>query len=303
MMSRTIQYPFACDEQGALVSVHDIQREHRYEHMYTCPECGKTLRPRLGEKNAKHFYHSDGQACGIESYLHRIAKLIFAARINSTNTPFKVSFQRRVICEDHKICPAYKQHLCSYIEPCAIDLAAEYDLPAEIEPKIEGLEDIYRPDVCIKSSNPEFKDIFLEVWYKHKSSEKKIHSGHRIIEFHIKSEDQLLDLLFRNEFKESADIIFYNFERTVTCEYLKEEGWHQNPRCPGSSLTSHLLQDTVEAIPSLPRLCCNCVNHRCWYDGAEWCSLDLDISSRKGTYDESKAEWCERFRFDNHSKE
>lgn len=305
-MPPSIQYPFAFDEQGMLVSVNGIQRECRYEHTYTCPECGRALLPRLGEKRTKHFYHSDGQPCGVESYLHRVAKLIFETRFKKRDKPFVIRLKQSTLCAEHSTCLRYRPVYCHYKKEYTENLLDEYDLPAIVEPTIQSEDGIFRPDVCIQSSNPNKDDIFLEVWYKHRSSEKKIASGKRIIEFHINNEEDLLSLQTRENFIESENIVFYNFEGTASAQHIKDIGWLKNPSCPflfgriepkelsGRSEPKEYANFTRDS--NLPRLCSNCEHHADYYDGAEWCTLDLDISTRKGTYDNTIAERCDSFR-------
>ena len=319
IMSGEIKYPFALDEEYNLVSVNDINREHRYDHQYTCPQCGQPMLPRLGEKRTKHFYHSENQSCGVESYVHKIAKLILEQRFNNREIPFVVKFKSTIRCE--RTCRLFRLSSCSTQEDKAIDLLKEYDLPADVEPIVPSAEGLFKPDVCLRSSNPINKELFIEVWYKHPSSEKKIQSGYPIIEFHILSEKDLLALSTQLSFSEGENIRFYNFDQTApqqifkdrnaTCAILDADEWsipqRQAQQEEAESTNDSSSDSSEENViiekqePSRPKLCHECQNYGTWYDGAEWCKLDLNISSRKDTFDDSRAERCDWYKYDrNH---
>ena len=315
-MKGEIKYPFAFDESNTLVSVNDVDIEHRHDHFYVCPQCGQSMLPRLGAKRTKHFYHSDNQSCGVESYIHKIAKLILEQRFNKREIPFLVKYSGTICCERELTCRHFRQTTCSSQEAKEIDLLKEYDLPAEVEPIVPGIKDTFKPDVCLRSSNPLNKQIFIEVWYKHKSSEKKIQSGFPIIEFHILTEADLLALATQQSFSEGEDIHFYNFKQIVPQQVLKERfapcvflnvedrssnTWQEQPnehtagKCSTDSANS---KSDEEEEPSRPKFCHECQYYGTWYDKAEFCRKDLDISSRKGTFNDSLAEDCEMYHFD-----
>ena len=215
-MNRPIQYPYAYDENNNLVFIRSIKREHRHDHVYHCPNCGHEMAPRIGGHNQPYFAHSENQACGVESYLHKTAKLIFAERFNNGNLPFVVHFRAEQSCENILTCKKDK-----YIDCCCCpkkkidyDLTKDYDLPAEIEVNIWEPDGVsrYRPDVLLKSSNPRRKDIFLEVYHTSPCSKEKIQSGHRIIELHIRDLFRLEELKTKTDFTEDKDTSFYNFK-------------------------------------------------------------------------------------------
>ena len=57
-MAAPIQYPYAFDEDNNLVFIGDVVKEHRYDHVYHCPNCGGEMLPRLGEHNEHCFAHA-----------------------------------------------------------------------------------------------------------------------------------------------------------------------------------------------------------------------------------------------------
>jgi hypothetical protein len=65
-------------------------------------------------------------------------------------------------------------------------------------------------------------DIFIEVYYKHKVTKEKVGSGHQIIEIRVRELADLKALEDTECFKESKDIIFYNFKpRKATPEQIE----------------------------------------------------------------------------------
>lgn len=217
MASKDIQYPYAFDDNGALVHIDSVAKENRYEHSYTCPCCGRKMLPRLGDVNAHCFAHGDNQKCGVESYIHQVAKQILAKRFNEKRS-FLVGFKRTSEqCKNARTCPDFDKFLCSCpMDYHEYDLAKYYDLPAEIEVDILESDAIthFRPDILLRSSNTNRKEIFIEVFHKHKSSVEKISSGHQIIEIRIKDMASL-SFLEDESFvikDDGKDVHFYNFK-------------------------------------------------------------------------------------------
>ncbi len=96
-----IQYEYAFDQTGLLIHIEGITPEIRKEKDFTCPECDLKMIARLGQKRAHHFMH-DGQPCGIESYTHKIGKLIFHQRDTDaleSRTPVTIHANVPVMCE------------------------------------------------------------------------------------------------------------------------------------------------------------------------------------------------------------
>ena len=168
--------------------------------------------PRLGEHNAKHFYHSENQKCGVESYIHSVAKRILAARFNDRTRPFMVSFRVHSVCCKKESCAFYQKQFCEDDIMRSFDLHKEYDLPAREEVRLKYNSAIeFQPDVVLQSSSSKHQPFYLEVWYKHKSSPEKIQSNNLIIEIRVRDISDLKDL-DTFEIKESERVFFYNFK-------------------------------------------------------------------------------------------
>lgn len=263
-MATSIQYPYAFDEDNNLVFIGEVVKEHRYDHVYHCPNCGGEMLPRLGEHNKHCFAHAGNQKCSGESYLHKAAKLILARRFNERSKPFKIGLTSERPCIKLETCQevSYNCHLLP--EYKEYDLMESYDLPVEVEVDIlepDG-ETHFTPDAMLRSSSPKRADIFIEVYYKHKVTKEKLRSGHQIIEIRVRELTDLKALEDTECFKESKDVVFYNFKpRIVTPEQIEstvrqhaEENEYRNcenllPPCKQSRKTkrqqSHLRRLTL----------------------------------------------------------
>lgn len=223
-MATRVQFPYAFDENKNLVFIEDIDKERRHDHTYTCPDCGHPMLPRLGEKNAKHFYHSENQSCGEESYIHAVAKRILADRFNDRSKPFNVKFDVSCVCKKKDTCEHFDPNCCQAWKVEEYDLHSEYDLQAKEEVWIKAFADkAFQPDVILRSSSDKHKPIFLEVYYKHKSSREKLESGQHIIEIQVKDFSDLLELNSLT-IEKSEKIAFYNFKgRKVSPEFFRKD--------------------------------------------------------------------------------
>ena len=261
-MAASIQYPYAFDEDNNLVFIGDVEKERRYDHVYHCPNCGGEMLPRLGEHNEHCFAHAGNQKCSGESYLHKAAKLLLARRFNERSKPFKIGLTSGRPCVKHGTCQeeSYNCHLLP--EYKEYDLMESYDLPAEVEVDILEPDGVthFTPDAMLRSSSPMRADIFIEVYYKHKVTKEKVGSGHQIIEIRVRELADLKALEDTECFKESKDIVFYNFKpRKATPEQIEaairqcaEENDFRN--CEGSLPPCKQSRETKRNYSHLRRL-------------------------------------------------
>lgn len=222
-MDHNVQYPYAFDENNNLVFIKDIDREHRHDHCYHCPNCGQSMTPRLGEFNEWCFAHNENQKCGPESYLHATAKVLLANKFNNGDS-FIIGLTSERPCKFINSCPEEETYNCYDLpEFSQYDLKEYYDHPAEIEVNIVEQDGVthFRPDVLLHSSSPLRKDIFIEVHYKNRSNRKKRESGHQIIEITIRDLLDLRRLEEMDSISESGEIQFIGFKsRGVTPEQI-----------------------------------------------------------------------------------
>lgn len=215
-MATTIQYPYACDEKNNLVYIGDVDRDTRREHEFHCPNCGQKMEARQGEHNAWHFAHGENHKCGEESYIHKMAKLIIANRFNDSNKPFMIRLGVEPICKEYETCQDYDEYVCQIFhrsEQRDFDLRQYYTLPAQMESDVTDIDSLYRPDILLKSPDPRRRDIFVEIHYKHKSSEKKLSSSYPVIEIRVFGMEDLKKLEERIVFSDSDDdVVLYGFK-------------------------------------------------------------------------------------------
>lgn len=201
-----IKYRSAFDEIGNLVDINDVSNEDR-KHEYHCISCGKQLVPRLGDIRRHHFYHKEDTVCKGETYLHELAKLRLKEKFDKSDH-FYISYNAEVGCNQ-------KCHAdCKVNEKITEDLKLDYDT-ATIEKSVNEYESSkkYRADVLLTNSKDESKPpILLEIWVTSECKQEKKESDLRIIEFHIKEENDI-NSLYENEIIEETEgkISFHSF--------------------------------------------------------------------------------------------
>lgn len=211
-------YNYAIDSSNRIIDVRKADRQQEYY----CPCCRNLMVPHMGKIRKWHFAHKSGSLCNYETYLHKVAK----ARIREaflTAEKFHVIFDPHHVCSI--VCPLNKSSKCGAYLKRSFDIKKFYDVCQE-ETEYEG----FRPDLILKSStNPERPPIFIEINVTHKSTERKINSGHRIIEITIDGEGDIGNIVKNlsiighsiksNHYdpKESK-VVFFNFNK----EFAKE---------------------------------------------------------------------------------
>ena len=212
-MASDIQYPYAYDENNNRVFIEDIDKSTRRVHQYHCPDCEGKMKPRLVEHNAWHFAH-DHHKCGLESYIHKMAKQILCDRFNNPLIPFRIRMTIARPCKQADYCKLEKEHSCiNWKSNKEYELTQYYRATAQEEASFNDspMGKAFRPDVLLCGNGGSRKDIFLEVFYKHKTEAEKIELGERIIEFRLKSLGDLRWLETAELFEEGDRVTFLNF--------------------------------------------------------------------------------------------
>lgn len=206
-----LQYPYATDESNNLIHIASVSEDSRKNTEYRCPNCGGAMQPCLGSRNAHYFRHHKDQKCGIESYIHKVAKTIIINRFNAPHSTFLVGFSPNRQCKAYDQCK-HSDHNCHLTpEYREYDLKDQYDLPAKAEVNFVDENGTFRPDIILTSSKSNRKPIFIEVYHKHKSSESKVDSGNYIIEIKVKTLEDLRSLE-TGILQEGDAISFLNFK-------------------------------------------------------------------------------------------
>lgn len=207
-----LKYPYAIDESNNMIHIASVSEDSRKNSSYRCPNCGGKMQACLGGKNAHYFRHDvQEQKCGLESYIHKVAKTIIVNRFNSPQSSFIIGFSPKRQCKVYDKCEHSDYSCLLPPEYREYNLKAQYDLPAKAEENYSDENGIFRPDIILSSSNSSRKPIFIEVYHTHKSSESKVDSGNLIIEVKIKTFEDL-KLLETGILQESNAIRFLNFK-------------------------------------------------------------------------------------------
>jgi len=202
-----IKYQYCLDSHQNTINIQNLSKQNR-EGIFTCLGCGHEMVPVLGEKRVKHFRHKVVKEinCSPETYLHKLAKNkfyeIYQDCLNN-DKPFKI----RILT--YPICNFYKD---DFLVTCQLsDKLEEFELTKFFKKiYLESKEDSFIPDVLLEANNQE--KIFFEVVVTHTSSQEKINSKYRIIEFFISSEEEIKNIE-SCVLQESNKIHFMNFKR------------------------------------------------------------------------------------------
>lgn len=206
-------YRYTLGNQNTPIDINTLTLPTRSSYApYMCPVCNTEMGTRMGEKNIWHFYHLNSSDCSHESYLHYMAKVLFVNTYEeclAKRIPFYLSLYTRKTC--NKYLEFFKDNVC-----CVPTHKEDYELTKDYEQiSVEKKYGDFIPDILLSSSKHD-KVIFIEMAVTHPCSTSKVDSGYKIIEFRIKSEDDLRILKRGNINTSSASIIRYNFDRTTT---------------------------------------------------------------------------------------
>ena len=143
-----------------------------------------------GTKRMHHFAHASGVDCegAYETMLHLLAK----ERIQDafiTHDTFNIEYEYRSYCRKVKECTFFRYGDCYEASRKIFNLKKYYD-SCEQELPYDTIK--RRSDLKIFSkSNPNLKPVYIEFFVTHASEIEKLHSGEKIIEIKIDSEEDI----------------------------------------------------------------------------------------------------------------
>lgn len=215
-----VQYPFADVGAPELMHISGITQENRRSYTYTCPYCEKELLPRLGTKIAHCFAHKSGESCEPDKYIHKTAEKLLKGKWER-DEPFEITMKVRTECKDIDSCFFYKGsgHYCVSEETKTFDLKKQYT-----QCLVEKKYDEFVPDLLLIDETGKHEPIFIEIWSKHKNSEKKATSDHMIIEIRLKTMHDLEELP-KHPITECETVTFSHF-KTLKKSPTKDDGPH-----------------------------------------------------------------------------
>jgi hypothetical protein len=195
------------------IHISDITIEMRSEGKFFHLQTGERMTAYLNGNFQRHFHHIEYSPHDNETYLHETAKEVFYdTYLNCLNKglPFQIEFWKEAKCNQH-----FKKTGIT----CQLnDILDTYDLTQKFkEIKVERKFDEFKPDIQLLSVDGEkVKEvIFIEIFVTHRSTDKKINKGNRIIEIKIRNEDDILMLRSSKLSASNDHLTFYNFKKVI----------------------------------------------------------------------------------------
>ena len=203
-----VQYPYADVGAPELLHISQVNQNNRRDFKFTCPYCKNTLRPRLSRGGKRsHFAHNPGECCDQDRYIHTTAERLIKEKWDR-NEPFEITFQVSTVCSHSSTCifgRAFKNR-CLFHETKTFDLKKHYS-QCLVEKKCGD----FIPDLCLIDETGKHEPIFIEIWSKHKNSDKKAESDYKIIEIRLRTVADLEELTSQ-PITESETVTFSHFK-------------------------------------------------------------------------------------------
>ena len=212
-----VQYPYADIGVPELLHISSVTPETRRAYTYICPACHKALRPRLGKKNRHCFFHEKGTSCDQDRYIHETAIRLLKEKWDS-DLPFEITMEVHRECKYYDSCVFHEEGIpgCLSCKKVTYDLKQHFN-QCVVEKKFGE----FIPDLCLIDDSGKHEPIFIEIWSKHKNSEKKADSAYRIIEIRLKTIEELEELPL-HPITESGSVTFSHFPKVLTTPTRKD---------------------------------------------------------------------------------
>ena len=205
MEKTDVKYRYALNENDELIEIHSA---HDLGGTYHCPQCGKQMICKCGQKNAWHFAHNKAE-CDYNKYLHTIAEQKILEWFNTSND-IPLVLRTKEICFKATKCKFHREHFCDrQIDSEKFNLKQYYRY-CEKEKGYEKNGHRYVADLLCVPKTHKHEPLFIEICVTHSCEKEKLDSGIKIIEFVIKSEDDI-DEIKEKIIRESEKIRLYNF--------------------------------------------------------------------------------------------
>jgi hypothetical protein len=217
-----IKYRFAVDKEDRIIDILKLDRSKLLKSdKFFSLDYRQELIPRIGKIRKAHFAHKSLiEILGTkETYLHSLGKKIFYDEYSNclqNETSFYLCYKIEKKCTRLQV---------DYNIICKLnDKVEKFDLPKYFTKILfEKKDSVFIPDLLLLNPKTNEK-IYVEIEVTHSSSESKIISGNRIIEFKICNEEDAERLI---EFKNGGceDITkYYNFKKNTKNEHFCNAG-------------------------------------------------------------------------------
>lgn len=192
---------YAIGNDGSLVYVDDVKPGK--ECACICPACHEPLIAKnKGQVRKHHFAHQSGTECehAYETMLHLLAKKRVQKAFLKADS-FVFDFEYRSYCPNEKGCKYERHGKCYSKIRKRPNLKDFYDCCEQevVYDNIKRCSDLK----LFSSIKPDREPVYIEFCVTHASEEEKLHSGNKIIECMIESEEDI-DAIVENGFVEDV---------------------------------------------------------------------------------------------------
>ena len=205
-----IKYRYALDSNRNRIDVFNLEHSKlTKEDKFYSIDFNQELIPKLGKIRTQHFSHKSktDKKGNAETYLHALGKKVFFEEYSkclNNNSSYYIEYYNYKYC--NRLQKKYNIICELGPEKKIFDLAEYYD-----EIIIEKKNDEFIPDLLIRNSKTK-KHIYIEIAVTHNSSDKKLNSKNRIIEFSIKKEEDIQEIIDFGKNGNSQNAQFFNFK-------------------------------------------------------------------------------------------
>lgn len=233
-----IQYQYAYDETGKLVSIKNYTKEESKLHSYKCISCGNELLPRAigSNKRKAHFYHRTLIECSGETYLHKLGKLLIKQKFETSET-FLVSYPVTKECSNID-CSLRNSNCKKDPTEEIFDLKKFYDTCTE-ETSVKG----FVADLLLTNSQKaNIPPILIEICVTHSCEYNKRNSGLKIIELTLKNEDDVIAIVEAKVIQEPI----YKIGKKKKVEFISFNWYINSPM--ENTITRYIFRPKVSEI-------------------------------------------------------
>lgn len=195
---------FALDANNNIIDIHSADKV--CGKRYFCPHCHNEMIAKRGNVRQWHFAHKT-EKCSYDKYLHSIAEKMIMDWFNQ-----KESIVLEM--EAHQKCSQYGACIFRMNEICTGRTTVQYNLKKYYSrcTQERGYNGFIADLLCECEDRPT-PPIFIEIFVTHECSQEKKKSGIRIIEIHIQSEDDILNITNSTKITEGGMVRLHNFKR------------------------------------------------------------------------------------------
>lgn len=205
---------YAVSKGGVLSHITDA---YKSKDEFFCPYCKCRMLKKCGPVRTWHFAHDyrdiadSERKCSYESYLHAYAKLRIKQWFDESDE-INIHYKQQVACPRRQNCIWVNE-----MDDCILYEDRSYNVKrilteCTIEESVRINESTFRADLLWKNPDRLSEDsILIEIKVTHGCTRKKKDSTARIIEFEVRSEEDV-DRIIKNDIIESSSTHFYGFK-------------------------------------------------------------------------------------------